>query len=318
VAEPTLVRDFSCKGCILQLPAPASDAAPLLLALHGDSHDAAEMLGAWKDVARAQGAVLFAPTCPKELKCPGGSWWRWLQSSAHDATWLGRQLDAVRAHIAIDAQRIYATGYSGGSSYLGYWAPAHSAELAAVGYVSGGYPFATSCAHCKIPVRAVIGAADGMLEPYVKPLLGFFEACGGHEISTRVVPALGHKGMLAALPAGEAERLWSWFSTHTAQCVVEPDAGSPGPAPSAVPAARVVDAGAPVQAGETAHEPAAARGCACDHAAGTTGAPTWPWALLAITCVRALRPRTRRPRAHRAERRCPERWYRRGSTRREG
>lgn len=295
-------RDFPCKGCIVQVPAAedAGAAAPLLLALHGDSHDAGEMLTAWQAVANAHGAVLFAPTCPKELKCPGGSWWRWYQSSAHDPGWLSRQLDAVRASVNVDPARIYATGYSGGSSYLGFWAPAHSAELAAVGYVSGGYPYAESCGSCKIPVRAVIGAADGMRGPYVEPLLRYFESCGGHDVSTRIVPALGHKGMLAALPAGEAESLWTWFSSHSAQCL--PEAGG-------LVAAAAPSVGTPASVGSasvTLGEPHVARGCGCELAP----ASSTPWTLgvlLVITCVRALRPRTRPHRARTRARRCSER-----------
>lgn len=290
-----LRRDVACAGCLLQVPAADAGPRPLLLALHGDSHDAGEMLGAWQAVAEAHDLILFAPTCPKDRGCVGGSWWRWFQSAQHDAAWLGRMVETVRAEVAIDPLRIYATGYSGGASYLGFWAPAHAAELAAVGYVAGGYPYAEQCASCKLPVRVLIGAADGMYEPYVKPLITFYEGCGGHDVSTRVVPGLGHKGMLGALPRGEAELLWRWMEPHQASCVA--------PAPSA-PLEAITDAApavsAPVSvrsaAARTEAAPPATRGCSCQLESRAAPVP-WLAILLGVlvTCARARRPR-RHPR----------------------
>ena len=288
-----MATPIPCEGCIVQAPEPDAGALPLLVALHGDSHDAREMVAAWSAVTKD--AILFAPTCPKDLHCPGGSWWRWYQSADHDPAWLTTQIAAVRAKYPVDPARIYATGYSGGSSYLGYYVPQHSADFAAVAYVSGGYPYSETCASCKLPVRVVIGAADGMLDPYVKPLLRFYETCGGHDVTQRIVPNLGHQGMLKALPLTEAPLLWTWFTSHTAQCqpVNVPDSPSDaGPAP--VP----VDVSVPVPDSASATLPPS-RGCTCHASASPFSSDSALLvALTVLTCVRALRPRTRQRQAH--------------------
>jgi predicted esterase len=276
---------------------------PLLIALHGDSHDATEMQAAWQAITAAHGAVLFAPTCPKELHCPGGSWWRWYQSKDHDPAWLTQQVDAVKATYPIDPARIYATGYSGGSSYLGYYVPKHSEAFAAVGYVSGGYPYSDTCATCKLPVRIVIGAADGMMDPYVKPLIRFYEECGGHDVSQRIVPAVDHKGMLKALTT-EAPLLWDWFAAHTNQCL------APTPAPVPVDVSVSVPPSVSPSAAVAPAPAAQAHGCACTlitpSAPGDAAFPVLLLVAALATCVRVLRPRTRQPRAHTTRpRRCP-------------
>jgi poly(3-hydroxybutyrate) depolymerase len=211
LARPTVRSDFPCPGCVTISPAGVKPSAPLLVVLHGDDAGASSAVADWRAAAGAAGAILLAPECPRAAGC-AGSWWHWLQSKRHDPAWLARQIDAAAAAFGLDPPRVVVAGFSGGASYLGWYVPTHSGGVAAAAFVAGGYPYADACATRKVPVRIDIGADDRrMIEPFVRPLRRWFEACGGHELVWEEVAGVGHLGMRRVLQRGRAQAILAWL-----------------------------------------------------------------------------------------------------------
>jgi predicted esterase len=315
-ARAEVLPDWPCAGCVTVTPGGAgADArappAPLLVALHGDGGGVAPLVRAWQSAAAAAGVILLAPRCPRALGCAAGSWWQWLDTAGHDPAWLGAQIDAVTARFAVDPRRVYATGYSGGATYLGWYAPAHAARFAAVAHVAGGAAYRPPCPTCKVPVLFVLGAGDPMLVPYTRPLRDWYQSCEGHEIAWQTLPGVTHEGILPVLQAGKAREILGWLLARPAACLEEApastdagatDAGAApladaGPAPQPAPAE---SAAAPPRGLESAAPPVTRvpptpAGCACGAAApGSPGAPAAAALALALGAARR-RPRRCRP-----------------------
>ncbi len=236
VASAEVLDGWPCAGCITVTPTaahpqpgagpdatdagPPPDAGPrpLLVALHGDGGGVRPLVRAWKAAADAAGTILLAPRCPRELGCKAGSFWQWYDSSGHDPAWLGAQIDAVAARFPIDPRRVYATGYSGGATYLGWYAPTHATRFAAVAHVAGGAPYRPPCPACKVPVLFVLGALDPMIRPYARPLRDWYESCGGHEIAWETLPGVTHESILQVLEGGRARQILAWLLARPAAC----------------------------------------------------------------------------------------------------
>ena len=315
-AAAEVLEGWPCAGCETVIPAPpaprdagppaeesgrdaeASGPAPrpLLVALHGDGGGVRPLVRAWKAAAAAAGVILLAPRCPRELGCTAGSWWQWLDTAGHDPAWLGAQIDAVAARFAVDPRRVFATGYSGGATYLGWYAPAHPLRFAAVAHVAGGAAYRPACPACKVPVLFVLGAADPMIGPYTRPLRDWYEGCGGHEILWETLPGVTHESILQVLEAGRARQILTWLLARPAACE-ETTTLDAGPAPPSVPAVtEALDAGAavpapPPHAGSAPPRvPPAGAGCACG-SSGSSAPPAPVGGSLVLALASALRRR---------------------------
>ena len=301
-AAAEVLEGWPCPGCVTVVPpdapevapetrseagSPGSGPRPLLIALHGDGGGVRALVRAWRAAAAAAGVVLLAPRCPRELGCTAGSWWQWYDSSGHDPAWLGAQIDAVTARFAVDPRRVFATGYSGGATYLGWYAPAHAARFAAVAHVAGGAAYRPPCPACKVPVLFVLGAADPMIGPYTRPLRDWYEACGGHEIVWETLPGVTHEGILQVLEAGRSRQILGWLLAHPAACTEETaaDAGAVALLPAV---AEQEDASVAVPVSPRPPPPPAAQppriappaaGCTCGPAGGA--APAGALSILA-------------------------------------
>ncbi len=207
-AAAEVLQDWPCPGCVTVVPG-AADAGPmpLLVALHGDGGGVRPLVRAWQAAASAAGVILLAPRCPRELGCTTGSFWQWYDTQGHDPAWLGAQIDAAAARFPVDPRRVYATGYSGGATYLGWYAPRHADRFAAVAHVAGGAAYRPDCPACKVPVLFVLGASDPMIGPYTRPLRDWYEACGGHEILWETLPGVTHESILQTARAGKAREI---------------------------------------------------------------------------------------------------------------
>lgn len=269
---------------------------PLLVVLHGDNGPShiKKLERGFRDACEAHDLVCIFPACPH---CPGNSFWQWKQSSAHDPGWLGAQIDAVPG---VDPAHVYAAGYSGGATYLGWYVPTHPDRFAAVAYISGGMPWSgVDCSSCKTPVRFDIGAGDPMVVPYTDPLRKWFEGCGGHEVVWDALRGVSHEGMLDVLPRGRAEIIVKWLLDRTNACLLSAplDAGAPSdsatPAPSAPPAPTPLPESAPTgDAPKVAAAPPPS-GCLCSFDARAS-TPSFLLAALAITLVLGWRAAIRR------------------------
>lgn len=208
-------NDFPCHGCETRLPATSDSEAPapLLVVLHGDLGDVTRMTQVWQKAALDRGMVLTSLLCPRDKGCRS-SWWKWYLGPSHEPSWLGAQIDVVSQQVAIDPARVYAAGYSGGASYLGYYGPAHPERFAAIAYVAGGVRFVSECAARKTPVLFLIGNQDPMLPLYVDKLHAFYEGCG-NPIAWSVLPGVTHDGIVPMLQAGKAADVVEWMRGGT-------------------------------------------------------------------------------------------------------
>lgn len=305
-----LRSDWPCPGCSTVVPAPAGP-RPLLVALHGDANGdpsaAAKVLRALRPASEKAGVILLVLRCPIEKGCRTGSFWRWRSTGEHDPGWVGAQIDAVTASLPVDAARVYAAGYSGGATYLGWYVPTYPERFAAVVYIAGGVPWGTPCPRCPVHVLFTLGAGDPMLVPYTRPLRDYYEGCGGNEVVWETLPGVSHEGILGLVQGGKGDSLLAWLLGHRAECAgASADAGSP----SAVVDAGVIDAAdagaavhdeAPKDAGEpragaAVPGPSAQRmspGCACDLRGGARGAGGTMAALI-VGALIAGRRRARR------------------------
>jgi len=210
--ERAEARDnFPCRGCETRLPATADleAPAPLLVVLHGDLGDVSRMTRVWQKAALGQGMVLTSLLCPRDKGCQN-SWWKWYLSSLHDPSWLGEQIDGLSREIPIDPGRVYAAGYSGGASYLGYYGPTHSERFASIAYVAGGVQFVSECSKSRTPVLFLIGNQDPMLSLYVNRLHAWYEGCG-NPVTWRVLPGVTHDGIVPLLQASRAVEVVEWM-----------------------------------------------------------------------------------------------------------
>ena len=204
-AAPRRDGPAPCRDCVLAVP---DHPAGLLVVLHGDDTGASAAFVDWRDAARRADLALLAPQCPSDRGCEG-SWWRWAISAQHDPEWLDTQIAAVASATRID--RIYVAGFSGGASYLASWAPAHAGAISRVAFVSGGYPATDRCPAHPLSTLFLIGGADPMIDPHVRPLAAWLRTCANVELTWRVVPRLGHGAMHAALRNGRAAEVVRWL-----------------------------------------------------------------------------------------------------------
>jgi polyhydroxybutyrate depolymerase len=301
-AEPAgeAIEGWPCKGCVTFAPASDGSPRPLLIALHGDDGGTGKLFRALRPACEQERVILVSLRCPIELGCRT-SYWQWHGTSTHDPGWIRAQIAAAEARFPVDTSRIYAAGYSGGATYLGWYAPTFPGDFAAVAHIAGGMPWGTPCPTCKVPVLFTLGAADPMLVPYTRPLRDYYEACGGHEIVWKTLPGVTHDGIIPTVQAAKGKEILAWLLGHRAACG-EPavDAGTAPSPPDAPDAGVIVDAASfPDQASRPETRwpakptPIAPRAssCACDLGASREGAAAGVTglALLALAITRRSR-----------------------------
>jgi predicted esterase len=217
-------RDWPCPGCIMVVPPSYSPSrpAPLMVALHGDGASTDLVVRMWKEPLERRGYLLVALRCPRELGCEN-SFWRW----HGDPAWITAKLDAVEAAYSVDPARIYLSGWSGGSTYMGLSAPLLSQRFAAINLNGGGVPPPSGeCGSCKPPVYYFVGSKNPMIS-LVKSTADYFKRCG-HEVVWDLGAEMDHPAELQAIFAGPvAERVVSWLDTKRNTCLGAP-ASAPG------------------------------------------------------------------------------------------
>ncbi len=208
-----------------------AQAMPLLLALHGDEGTPDYIYSVFLGLQKSSGAfILAAPKAP----FGGGSWY---QATSQHVTFVNAVLTALLGKYNIDQDRIWITGWSGGATFLGYYAILREDVLAAVVYHmggGGGGSYSPPAGSCKIPARFVIGSAD-FLYDLAKTQYNTLTA-KGHETVWVELPGVAHKFEPSTLP-----ETWAWLQKKTLCATTTPGSCGPGPAP---------DAGAPKSDGK--------------------------------------------------------------------
>ena len=207
-----------------------SKAIPLLLALHGDEGKPDYIHSSFRGLQQSTGGafILVSPRAPYG----GGSWYK---STSNHRDFVDAVIQKVLSSYNIDQDRVWITGWSGGATFLGYYAIKRQDILASVTFYmgggSGGYGYSPPAGSCKIPGRFVIGTKDFLykLASNQRSLM----KQNGHEVAWVELPGVGHSFQKSTLAA-----TWSWISARTLCGKTTP--GSCGPGSPSKP-----DAGAP-------------------------------------------------------------------------
>jgi len=183
----------------------SAQAIPLLLALHGDEGTPDYIYSVFYGLQKTSSAfILVAPKAPQG----GGSWY---QATSQHVSFVNAVIAQVLAQYNIDQDRIWITGWSGGATFLGYYAILRQDILAAVVYHmggGGGGSYSPPAGSCKIPARFVIGSAD-FLYDLAKTQYNTMTS-KGHETVWIELPGVGHDFQQATLP-----ETWSWLQKKT-------------------------------------------------------------------------------------------------------
>ena len=174
----TLRQGTVTRTALLHVPSTytGKTPTPLVLNLHGSGStaDQQRLFTAMNKTANADGFVVVYP----QGAIPEGSGFDWNvpgvplvggrkapAGSPSDVAFIGRLLTGIESTYCIDAHRVYATGFSGGSRMTSELACSLSARIAAVAPVSG-LRFPSDChATRAVPVLSFHGTADPV-DPY--------------------------------------------------------------------------------------------------------------------------------------------------------
>jgi poly(3-hydroxybutyrate) depolymerase len=271
-------KGWPCPGCVTVVPPGYSPdtPAPLFVALHGDEGSTRVVLRLWKAPLEKRGYILLALQCPKEKGCQG-SFWRW----AGDTSFMTAPLDAVEAAYNIDRERIYLSGWSGGSTYMGMSAPSISPRFAALNLNAGGIPptDTSACAPCKAPVYYMMGGKNPFAH-LAESARDYYKRCG-HDVTWDFRKNLDHPGELGAISKeATKESILAWFDTKRNACAAAPGGGVAGAdagADAGAEAAPELSGSAKPITTPPHPAPAPSPGCGCGGAssaaaAGPTGA----------------------------------------------
>ncbi len=239
LAAPGPGSGYPCKNCLFVAPPEGKAKAPLLVVLHGDApggkaplvaRDAAPFITA----ASERGIAVLAPMCPKDEGCLVGSYWQW--SKGDPPGWISAQIDTVRKDYDIDPDRIWIAGWSGGASFLGYHYARLGARYAAVIFVGGGIPPASSdCSSCAPPAYFLVGDKNP-LHHLARRLKDDVSTCT-QDVTWDLLSGKDHAGEWRALSApGQAAKVLDWLDKHPRNCPAPvASAFLPAAPPSAAP-----------------------------------------------------------------------------------
>ena len=231
--------DYPCKGCLYWPPPENTPHSPLLVVLHGDAPGGKTPLvkrdsEPFAKVAVERGIAVLAPMCPKDEGCRVGSYWQWVDGDP--PAWIAKQIDILRRDYALDAERTWIAGWSGGASFLGYHYARLGERYGAVIFAGGGIaPATTTCAACSPPAYFLVGNKNP-LHHLAKDLKTNVLSCT-KDVTWDLLPGSDHAGEWRALGrAGKVGEILDWLAKHPRTCgatSVAPAASSAvSPAPS--------------------------------------------------------------------------------------
>jgi polyhydroxybutyrate depolymerase len=192
-----------CAGCALDVP-QRHGRVPLLVIMHGDHERASAAADRWRHAAQARGWAVLSLQCP----CESESWYQWDGSPS----WIRAQVDAVARKIAVDRDRIYLVGWSGGATYIGMNAAAWSNDFAAVVIHGGGQPPDDAACPAHLAAYFLVGDRNPSF-PAAKRLRAYLESCR-QEVHWDLVKGADHHDEDDALDRGKARQILGWLDWH--------------------------------------------------------------------------------------------------------
>jgi poly(3-hydroxybutyrate) depolymerase len=261
------LRDKPCAGCIASLPA-SPDAAPLIVVLHGDGETPQDVFGSWEKHAAPRGIAVLAPACPVKEGCSADSWWKW----NGDPGWLVDQASRLSELHAIDRQRLWLVGWSGGGSYIGYRTREFERTFAAIVIHGGGMPPATdACGDERVDVYFLVGDANP-LHSLAVGLRDYYLRCN-HDVTWTLLKKADHGGERKALE-GHIDGMIDWLAARVRPADTAIDSGPEAAAlTSSSSSSTYLDAPrttlGPAPAPPSAPHPPGA--CSCDVRGGNAG-----------------------------------------------
>ncbi len=171
-----LVRSFDHAGrerrALVHLPggrAPTSP-APLVLALHGSGQTARSFSAKRGPLIRRASEEGIVLVFPQSTELAGKT--RWVRQEMEDAGdpiddlgFLLRLIEVLEAEYAIDAKRVYATGFSSGALFCHELGARATSTFAAIAPVAGSLPAGLPKPGGPIPILIVNGRRDPV-RPY--------------------------------------------------------------------------------------------------------------------------------------------------------
>ncbi len=182
----------------------------MLVLLHGNDGNTYWLDRIWGLAAERRGVITLVLRCPAAGGFGDPSWWRWHQGKDYDAAWLRARMREVERELPVDPSRIFASGYSGGASFLSAYMREDPALFSAVAFVAGGAPPPPECMSRKTPACFLIGSRDTMLVSHVRPLHDALEKCG-HEVKWDERADVTHEAILWHVERGGAEGILDWL-----------------------------------------------------------------------------------------------------------
>jgi poly(3-hydroxybutyrate) depolymerase len=197
-----------CARCVASLPA-GDDPRPLLVLLHGDNETADMMFGEWSRAAEARRVAVLALQCPVSEGCTQQSWWKW----GKDPAWLRDQVKAVGGLRAIDPDRVWIVGWSGGASYIGMWTQEIERSFAAIVIHGGGMPPAdATCSPAKPGVLFLVGSSNP-LHFLAERLRDHYKACQ-NPVTWTLLQHADHAGERRGL-SSHREAILDWLASQS-------------------------------------------------------------------------------------------------------
>lgn len=220
--------DGQARDFVLHIPDGLLAPAPLVVALHAHSQDAAAIraYSRLEALADEQGFVVAFPSGAAGSWNAGTCCLPGSRDGVDDVAFLDEVLALARSKALIDPQRIAFTGGSNGAMMALRYACERADVVAAVAVVAG--PLIAPCTPSQpVPVLVLHGAKDrviplnggpnpklGVTFPPVGPSLEPFRKAGG-EVALRVVPRAGHEWMTRGKHGLDAtSAVWSWIRDH--------------------------------------------------------------------------------------------------------
>jgi predicted esterase len=180
---------------------------PMVVAFHGDEgHPSEAVRWYWEPVWSSHQSFVLVM-----MKCPGCTSW-YQGDTGPNVQYVWDVLADVAGEYDVDVSRVYAIGYSGGSSFLSMHGLEFQEVFAGIQWHCGGGwgPYAPPPREdCKVDARFVI-SEDDFLWDNAKAMESLL-LNNGHHVDFVVAQCSGHCCPTADL----AEGAWAWFQQRT-------------------------------------------------------------------------------------------------------